>query len=141
MSLSRAEDGSICPMVAVRSTGLAMDSIIGFRDEVSNTSLVDETYLKTLFQLSNERFETNTKRTIRFKATLLSSYNCDLPLHRPRQSSNKADWEDPQSRWERKRQEGLARQLAMYQQRAVITDEQPRRIVPAEETLGYGKFP
>jgi len=141
MGLSQAEDGSICPMVAVRSTGLAMDSIIGIRSEVSNISLVDETYLKTLLQIANERFETNTRRIKRFQATLLSSYGCDFLPQRPGQPSKKAGWEDPQSRRERKRQEGLARQQVMHRHRAESADKQPNSIVPAETTLEQRKLP
>lgn len=106
-------------MVAVRSAGLAFESIIGVVvDEVPNPSdasmedretdrvgrkevvkaLVDERYLEMLVGIANERFAANTERIKRFEETLFGG-----------KSIKEHDWEDKKARQERKRKEGLRR--------------------------------
>lgn len=67
-------------MVAVRSTGLLLDSIIGFCQENAEdigtettpgiSSIVNEAHLRTLVKLSNDRFVENEKRIDRFRKAL-----------------------------------------------------------------------
>jgi tRNA wybutosine-synthesizing protein 3 len=97
-------------MVAVRSTGYSFDSIIGYQDERGrNVPLVDERYLRTLVAITNDRFKTNTERIARFRNALMEGF---------RRSDGQVDalgkplWEDADARKRRKREEGLARQLA-----------------------------
>lgn len=95
-------------MVAVRSTGYSFDSIIGYQDEAGrNLSLVNERYLRTLVAIANDRFKINTERIARFREALMEAFQ------RPTGTSSKPDWEDADARKRRKREEGLARQLAM----------------------------
>lgn len=55
------------PMVAVRTTGLALDSIIGFKDATGSIRpMVSEPYLRTVLELANERFKLNEQRKSRF---------------------------------------------------------------------------
>ncbi|KAI7193480.1 hypothetical protein KC363_g2747 [Hortaea werneckii] len=78
-STQEAKDGSpACPMVAVRSSGLAFDCIIGYYAEGSSPEdqgtikpMVSEGYLRTLVNVANQRFRTNIERRERFRATLL----------------------------------------------------------------------
>lgn len=104
VSLSAAKGAEATPMVAVRSTGYSFDSIVGYQDDAGrNISLVNETYLRTLVAIANDRFKINTERIARFREALMEAF----------QPSDKPDWEDADARKRRKREEGLARQLAM----------------------------
>ena len=100
-------DGIITPMVAVRSTGLASDTVIGYRNpDGKMLNLVDESYLRTLVNIANDRFRVNGERINKFRCALRDAYK----------NSNKSntsfrDWEDPIARKERKRAEGLQRQI------------------------------
>ena len=71
-------------VVAVRTSGLLLDSIIGYSrekyDSASNdghgpeiNSMVNETYLQTLVRLANIRFVENAKRRDRFREALRQS--------------------------------------------------------------------
>lgn len=104
------------PMVAVRSSGLALDSIIGFVDSQESTSgtatvqpMVTEYYLRTLVKVANERFATNEQRKVRFADA--------LDLQRPARVSGRLSGrhgiESRAVRKERKRAEGLARKQEM----------------------------
>lgn len=60
-------------MVAVRTTGLALDSIIGYANEDGRLfSLVTREHLEVLLQIANERFQANTERISRFRQLLLA---------------------------------------------------------------------
>ena len=61
-------------MVAVRSSGLSLDSVIGYMDPKAVGleagvlhPMVSESYLRTIVQLANRRFATNEERKCRFK--------------------------------------------------------------------------
>jgi tRNA wybutosine-synthesizing protein 3 len=96
-------------MVAVRSTGYSFDSIIGFQNEGSDKlALVNENYLRLLVGIANDRFRINTERIARFRSALLEQYSEATSA-----SALKPDWEDPDVRRQRKREEGLARQRAL----------------------------
>jgi len=61
-------------MVAVRSSGLAFDCIIGHAslcEEGKAVPMVSENYLRTLVAVANQRFEVNKERTKRFREALL----------------------------------------------------------------------
>ena len=99
------------PMVAVRSSGLGMDSIIGFRTSDGGTDrinpMVSESYLRTLIQVANERFHVNARRMERFRQAFLEQVGrCSLP--------DRDAFEPTDVRKERKRKEGLLRQKAIH---------------------------
>jgi tRNA wybutosine-synthesizing protein 3 len=109
VSLSPFKNGELNPMVAVRSTGYSFDAIIGYQNNTGkNIAVVDEPYLRTLVNIANERFKVNNERIARFQASICEQYD-------PRRaySSTKSDWEGTEARKRRKREEGLARQLAL----------------------------
>jgi tRNA wybutosine-synthesizing protein 3 len=111
MNLAEATDNddgskSTCPAVAIRSMGLGFDSVIGFHSRNGSVStFVDENQLSILVRLANERFATNVERTQRFAANLRRALS-------PLQSV-----EDEATRRQRKRAEGLKRQLELQSKR------------------------
>ncbi|KAL8925043.1 MAG: hypothetical protein Q9208_003727 [Pyrenodesmia sp. 3 TL-2023] len=120
-SLKNLSDPNALPMVAVRSAGLALESIIGVVHETPSSldaspegqagqerqeeiveALADEPYLEMLVNLANERFVANTERIRRFEDALFGA-----------NSKSKDGWEDQETRQERKRREGLQRKEAL----------------------------
>lgn len=98
-SLKNLDDPNAFPMVAVRTAGLGLGSIIGYADEYGNVQgLVSEEYLGTLLKIANSRFSANSERIQRFSDRLFSSGE-----------GRRSAWEDSQARSERKRAEGLKR--------------------------------
>lgn len=105
------DDDKAMPMVAVRSSGLALESLVGVLCPSSSPELdeageevggvyriVSDVYLQMLAELANERFVENRKRTERFRAALVAAFT-------PRKLVE--GWEDAGARRERKREEGL----------------------------------
>lgn len=99
------------PMVAVRTSGLALESVIGYveQDDIcvdkANESIhcmVSQEYLVLLLDVANERFQANEQRKKRFEDELFKSQKIEA-----------VEWETRQSRHARKRADGLARQHAM----------------------------
>jgi tRNA wybutosine-synthesizing protein 3 len=111
VSLSKTKSGESTPIVAVRSAGYSFDSIIGYQDEhCRNVPLVDERYLRTLVAIANDRFRINVERISRFQTALMDAFKeSGLPAG----ESLKPQWEDSDTRRQRKREEGLARREAL----------------------------
>ncbi|KAL9007507.1 MAG: hypothetical protein Q9173_007242 [Seirophora scorigena] len=116
-SLKNLNDPNALPMVAVRSAGLAFESIIGVVREAAPApdrstngapekeqqdefvmALVDERYLEMLVEIANGRFVANTERIRRFEELLFTASN-----------RREGGWEEKQVRQNRKRREGLRR--------------------------------
>ena len=107
-SLKNLEDTNAFPMVAIRTAGLAFESLIGVilsrtlaenegeEVEVHVTKIVSEAYLELLVIIANERFKINAERMRRFEHDLFK-----------REEDLGDMWEDGKSRQERKRAEGL----------------------------------
>ncbi|KAL5118172.1 hypothetical protein ACEQ8H_003844 [Pleosporales sp. CAS-2024a] len=111
VSLGSPRDGEPTPMVAVRSTGYSFDSFIGYQDEQGrNISLVNEKYLENLIGIANDRFRINTERIARFRTALMGVFGTANSLQG---KTKKPDWEDADARRQRKREEGLARQMLL----------------------------
>ncbi|GFF46645.1 hypothetical protein IFM58399_07850 [Aspergillus lentulus] len=116
------------PIVAVRSAGLSLESVIGYcesSDEEDDTSskepairsLVTEEYLQMLVAISNERFSINAERKERFRTSLLNLCSREQPCgSRSRLKAKPEGWEDPAARRERKRAEGLMRKKVLEAQ-------------------------
>ncbi|KAI9044919.1 tRNA wybutosine-synthesizing 3 family protein [Aspergillus affinis] len=124
-----AEDGP-SPIVAVRSAGLSLESVIGYCEEGTDDddhvdeepvirSLVTEEYLQMLVAMSNERFEVNTERKERFRSSMLDL--CGAKTKGKAKSS--ADWEDPEKRRQRKRAEGLLRKKQLEEEKKLDQQE------------------
>ncbi|KAL4904695.1 hypothetical protein BDW74DRAFT_27828 [Aspergillus multicolor] len=103
------------PIVAVRSAGLALESVVGYYDDGSDIvrSLVTEEYLQMLVTMANERFSVNTERKQRFRTALLNNYTSESMQAK---GKTKSGSEDPQKRKERMRAEGLARKKMLESQ-------------------------
>lgn len=90
-------------MIAVRTNGIALDSIIGYEDGHGHVvPMVSEAYLWTLLGVANKRFGINAERRDRLRASLI-----------PCTSASDQDWEPTDIRKQRKREEGLKRQQAL----------------------------
>ena len=103
-SLKNFNDANCFPMVAVRSSGLALESIIGVaiddgEIEERMCSMVSEEHLEVLLNLANERFKANTGRMQRFEVDLFN-----------KEARGDVLWEDIETRRMRKRTEGLRTQ-------------------------------
>lgn len=114
-SLKNLDDAKAFPMVAIRSSGLALGSVVGrmFEENESNDvevhPVISEEYLGMLIQLANERFKTNAERIKRFEEDLF----------RGEAGSGEEAWEDSKSRQERKKVEGLRRQQFIRKEQAL----------------------
>ncbi|CEL01918.1 hypothetical protein ASPCAL01494 [Aspergillus calidoustus] len=119
-------DKAPSPIVAVRSAGLALESVIGYYEDDGHggddgqgviRSLVTDEYLQLLVSMSNERFLTNSERKERFRTALLSAYSTDQSGGMRTKGKTKPDgWEDAETRRERKRAEGLAKKKLLEEQ-------------------------
>jgi tRNA wybutosine-synthesizing protein 3 len=99
-------------MVAVRSTGLGLDSVIGHLDPSgAPICVVSRGYLEGLLAVANERFKENSARIARFRDLLLASNNSG-------KKGKGEEWEDASVRRERKRAEGLKRSGELRQKAA-----------------------
>lgn len=112
------------PIVAVRSSGLSLESVIGYCDDEDDSSaepvirsLVTEEYLEMLLAMSNERFGVNAERRERFRASLLESCSSVQGQSMLGKVKGKSDWEDPVARRDRKRAEGLLRKRHLESQK------------------------
>ncbi|KAI9838976.1 MAG: hypothetical protein M1819_004184 [Sarea resinae] len=109
---SSDQNAAVTPIVAVRSSGLALDSIVGrlapnAEDVEEIESLVGEGYLQTLVNIANGRFAVNEQRIQRFTDLLGSSTD----------EKDASAWEDANVRKKRKRAEGLRRREEIMRSR------------------------
>ncbi|KAL6239571.1 hypothetical protein BDW75DRAFT_121747 [Aspergillus navahoensis] len=127
------------PVVAVRSAGLALESVIGYYEDNSDVirSLVSEEYLQMLVMMSNERFSVNSERKERFRTALLNDCSPETPNGANFKGKTKPGWEDPQKRRERMRAEGLARKKLLKSQ-AMATQANGQVLVDADEAGIWG---
>ena len=106
--------GPATPMLAVRSSGLAFDSIIGFKsatDDAPIRLVVSESYLRTLVKLTDERFRVNAERKERFRQAFLQQVKS---MRGKRPATDGQVYEPVDVRRERKRREGLERRAGMH---------------------------
>lgn len=109
-SLGNLDEPNSFPMVAVRTSGLALSSLIGYMRNSENDEeiqgMVNEEYLEVLLSIANQRFDQNAERIQRFSDNLF-------------QKENKVGsaWEDKRVRQERKRTEGLKQQQRLREEK------------------------
>lgn len=106
-SLNNLDDANTFPMVAIRSAGLAFESLVAHLDEGGEVvrNLVSDGYLRLLLRMANERFKANAERTCRFQEDLF------------RREGPRPGWEDAESRQARKKAEGLERRRLLRMER------------------------
>ncbi|KAI0403060.1 methyltransferase TYW3-domain-containing protein [Xylaria palmicola] len=109
INLTSTAAEAVTPIVAIRSMGLAFESLIGIQEDGITRCTVSDDYLHNLVGIANERFEENRKRIERFRGVVLEvSY--------PPKKKDGSEWEDAQARRERKRAEGLRRKAELEEQ-------------------------
>ncbi|RFU35011.1 hypothetical protein B7463_g1337, partial [Scytalidium lignicola] len=106
---STSNPATINPIVAVRSMGLSLESIIGFHHQGQEICMVPEWQLHNLVELSNKRFAENKKRIERFRELLIGGKRTEALVAN--------SWEDSDVRRERMRAEGLKRREALREER------------------------
>jgi len=112
-SLRILDDVHASPMVAVRSAGLALSSVVGFGETGEDGgeaayAIVPEHYLRLMVELGNARFADNARRIARFERGLE-----EAGREKGRAGAEAQAWEDRGVRAARKRAEGLARRAAL----------------------------
>ena len=99
-SLKNLDDPKAFPMVAIRSSGISLSSLLGYAIDVNEEDeincIVEESYLQLLLHIANDRFLENSKRVDRFQSQLLQSVR-----------KRERHWEDGQVRRERLKAQGL----------------------------------
>ncbi|KAF7531706.1 hypothetical protein G7054_g8644 [Neopestalotiopsis clavispora] len=96
----------VTPIVAIRTMGLGLESLVGIQKGNQIQCTVSSEYLQTLHAISHERFAENTKRIQRFRSAVLEA-------SQPPKKKDGTEWEDAAARRERKRAEGLRRKAEM----------------------------
>ena len=121
-SLKALDDPESGVMLAVRTSGLVFETVIGTLQEVDNGRedvhiMVSEEYLRTCATVVNARFEWNKVRKQRLTKEVVKILNYE--------EQSKA-WEDDSARARRKREEGLRRQAKKSRDTASLlpTEEQ-----------------
>lgn len=101
------------PIVAIRSMGLGLESLIGRETNGIKHCTVSGEYLRALIKIANERFVENARRIERFRVLLEKAHAAagagagpGRGLHGKGRPDG-AEWEDAEVRRERKRAEGL----------------------------------
>ncbi|KAJ4386695.1 hypothetical protein N0V93_009593 [Gnomoniopsis smithogilvyi] len=94
------------PIVAIRSMGLGLESLIGTETNGIKHCTVPGEYLKALINIANERFVENTRRIERFRRLLKEAVRKE---EAGGAKGKGREWEDAAVRKERKRAEGLRR--------------------------------
>lgn len=115
------------PMVAVRSQGMSLESIIGCAIGDEEVCTVGEANVRDLVNLANERFVENTRRIERFRTLLREGLDRGGSTKRGKDGGV---WEDADVRRERNKAEGLRireevrkKKEALAREKADVADE------------------
>ncbi|KAF4994341.1 hypothetical protein FGRMN_5849 [Fusarium graminum] len=118
---------AVIPMVAIRTMGLAFESLVGQQVDGHRQCIVSPEYLQTLVQIANERFVENKKRIERFQ----NAFRDAVSAPAPRQNPEGQDWEDAAARRERKRAEGLRKKAELKAKQEASTNKQDEDLIEA----------
>lgn len=102
-----ASAAAATPIVAIRSMGLGLESLIGRETNGTKHCTVSVEYLRALVKIANERFAENARRISRFRAYLKEATAGER--RKTRKGDGGGEWESTEARRERKRLEGLKR--------------------------------
>jgi tRNA wybutosine-synthesizing protein 3 len=105
INLTAGKEEPATPIVAIRSMGLALESLVGRQTGGDTQCVVTPDYLWDLVSISNDRFAENKKRIDRFRAAIRGA------LEPPMKDGH--IWEDVEVRRERKKAEGLRRKAEL----------------------------
>lgn len=106
LNLTASGGETVTPIVAIRTMGLGLESLVGVRKGNDTQCTVSAEYLQTLLDISHDRFAENTKRIQRFRTAILEAAQ-------PPRKKDGTEWEDATARRERKKAEGLRRKAEM----------------------------
>ena len=122
------------PMVAIRTAGLALDSLIGYQVDNASTihPLVSEEYLRLLTIIANERFIANKERIGRLQQELKA-----IVEREEKETRMDGSWEDSETRRVRMREEGLRRKET-ERMRSQTQETTPRGVTEAGDVETYG---
>ncbi|CAN8100637.1 unnamed protein product [Discula destructiva] len=107
------------PIVAIRSMGLGLESLIGTETNGIKHCTVSGDYLRALISIANERFVENARRIARFQSLLKAAVEKEAAGAR-----KKDGWEDAEARRGRKRAEGLRRAEEVRKVKGELEGEQ-----------------
>ncbi|KAF4445713.1 hypothetical protein F53441_10587 [Fusarium austroafricanum] len=109
LNITPSGKDAAAPMVAIRTMGLAFESLIGQQVDGHRQRIVSPEYLHTLVKIANERFVENKKRIDRFQ----NAFRDAVSIPSPRRNPEGQEWEDAAVRRERKRAEGLRKKAEL----------------------------
>ncbi|ROW10596.1 hypothetical protein VMCG_01648 [Cytospora schulzeri] len=143
-STSSGGGAAVTPIVAIRSMGLGLESLIGREVNRIKHCTVSREYLKALIKIANERFVENARRIERFRVLLREATSTGGSggggKAKVRKGDGGGEWESAEVRRERKRLEGLrraeeVRRLKKESQRVQDEEEeaQDTPVMPAVE--------
>ncbi|KAH7037498.1 methyltransferase TYW3-domain-containing protein [Microdochium trichocladiopsis] len=121
INLTASAGETVMPMVAIRSMGLLLESLVGEQIQGQRYCTVSSGYLGRLLDISNHRFHENTKRIARFRSAVLDATSTKAT------KKDGTEWEDAETRRARKREEGLRRReelLREQQTRTTVGEDQ-----------------
>ena len=126
----------MAPIVAVRSMGLGLESLIGRETNGIKHCTVSGEYLRALIKIANERFGENARRIARFRALLREATAGGGAARngggrRGRKGDGGGGWEDADVRRERKRLEGLRRAEEVRRVRELQRKQDEKAQAPA----------
>lgn len=126
-----ASAAAAMPIVAIRSMGLGLESLIGRETNGTKHCTVSVEYLRALVKIANERFAENTRRIGRFRAFLKEAAAGER--RKVRKGDGGGEWENAEVRRERKRLEGLQR---AEEARRIKEQQQQQQNSEADDTPG-----
>lgn len=115
------------PMVGIRSSGLAVDCIIGFLSSTAVTAsgpriqpMVSEQYLRVMLEMTNERFRQNVQRKERFRQGLLERFagSMSVPDNPRSDYRRKGGYQSASHRKAEKRAEDMRKREEALERRA-----------------------
>ncbi|KAH6605203.1 hypothetical protein Trco_006910 [Trichoderma cornu-damae] len=136
INVTSQSSDQLMPMVAIRSMGLGLESLIGYEGaDGQRRRMVPPEYLKMLLQISNERFVENTKRIERFRSAFREAVLEPGASGVPKKLNPEGkEWEDAVTRRERLRAEGLRRKAALQVEK---TDSSSSRDIDADSLIHH----
>ena len=107
----KQDSGCANPIVAVRSMGLSIESLIGIEKDGRRRAIVSSEYLRMLVGIANNRFEENLKRIARFRESLR------VTIEQEAAGSRREKGAAREARRENKMAEGLKRRDELRKER------------------------
>ncbi|KAG6367166.1 hypothetical protein INS49_001350 [Diaporthe citri] len=133
-----ASAAAATPIVAIRSMGLGLESLIGRETNGTKHCTVSVEYLRALVKIANERFAENTRRIGRFRAFLKEAAAGER--RKVRKGEGGGEWENADARRERKRLEGLQMAEEARRVREQRRQQQQQQNSEADDTPGLGSL-